>query len=111
MHWILFNKADSVTLKQAVSDVNRASLGAHEIPDAFAARLPDLGEACGNMYGEDLLNIAFIQGLSKKLQVGAQQYELHFPGHALQQLPLFTQGNDEQVKALQRLQLIKMYLA
>jgi len=111
VHWILFNKADCVTLKQAVSDVNRASLGAPEIPDAFAAHLPDLGEACGNMYGEDLFNIAFIQGLSKKLQVGAQQYELHFPGHALQQLPLFTQGNDEQVKALQRLQLIKMYLA
>jgi len=52
--------------------VNRASLGAHEVPDALAARLRDLGEACSNVYGEDRLKMAFIQGLPKHLQVDAQ---------------------------------------
>jgi len=31
VHWLLVNYADSITLNQAVSDVNRASLGAHEV--------------------------------------------------------------------------------
>ena len=111
--WLLVNYADSITLNQAVSDVNRASLGAHEVPDAFAARLWDLGEACGNVYGEDRLKMAFIQGLPKHLQVDAQQYNLQFTEHTLQQLASFTQGKHEQVKALQRLQPTppKMYLA
>jgi len=39
VHWLLVNNADSITLNQAVSDVKRASLGAHEVPHAFAARL------------------------------------------------------------------------
>ena len=59
MHWLLVNYADSITLNQAVSDVNRAFLGAHEVPDAFAARLRDLGEACGNVDGEDRIKMAF----------------------------------------------------
>jgi len=29
LHWLVVNYADSITLNQAVSDVNRASLGAH----------------------------------------------------------------------------------
>jgi len=113
LHWLLVNYTDSITLKQAVSDVNRASLGAHEVPDAFAAGLRDLGEACGNVYGEDRLKMAFIQGLPKHLQVHAQQYNLQFTEHTLQQLASFTQGKHEQVKALQRLQPTppKMYLA
>jgi len=45
VHWLLVNYADSITLNQAVSDVNRASLGTDEVPDAFEARLRDLGEA------------------------------------------------------------------
>jgi len=38
VHWLLVSYADSRTLNQDVSDVNRASLGAHEVPEAFAAR-------------------------------------------------------------------------
>ncbi|OSX77706.1 hypothetical protein BU14_0136s0004 [Porphyra umbilicalis] len=112
VHWLLVNYADSITLNQAVTDVNRASLGAHEVPDAFAAHLRDLGEACGNVYGEDRLKMAFSQGLPKHLQVDAQQYNLQFTEHTLQQLASFTQGKHEQVKALQRLQPTppKMYL-
>jgi len=53
--------------------VNGASLGAHDVPDAFAARLRDLGEACGNVYGEYRLKVAFIQGPPKNLQVDSQQ--------------------------------------
>ena len=45
VHWLLVNYAYSITLNQAVSDVNRASMGAREVPDAFAARWRDLGEA------------------------------------------------------------------
>jgi len=113
VHWLLVNYADSITLNQAVSDMNRASLGAHEVPDAFAARLRDLGEACGNVYGEDRLKMAFIQELLKHLQVDAQQYNLQFTEHTLQQLASFTPGKHEQVKALQPLQPTppKMYLA
>jgi len=113
VHWLLVNYTDSITLSEAVSDVNRASLGAHEVADAFAARLPDLGEACGNVYGEDRLKMAFIQGLPKHLQADAQQYNLQFTEHTLQQLASFTQGKHEHVKALQRLQPTppKMYLA
>ena len=73
VHWLLVNYADSITLNQAVSDVNRASLGAQEVPDAFAARFRDMGEACRNVYGENRLKMAFIQGLPKHLQVDAQQ--------------------------------------
>jgi len=75
--------------------------------------LRDLGEACGNLYGEDRLKMAFIQGLPKHLQVDLQQYNLQFTEHTLQQLASFTQGKHEQVKALQRLQPTppKMYLA
>jgi len=73
VHWLLVNYADSITLNHAVSDVNRASLGAQDVPDAFAARLRDVGEACGNVYGEDRLMMAFIQGIPKHLQVDAQQ--------------------------------------
>jgi len=104
VHWLLVNYADFITLNQAVSDVSRASLGAHEVPDAFAARLRDLGEACGKVYGEERLKIAFIQGLPKHLQVDAQQYNLQFTEHTRQQLESFTQGNPKQVRALQRLQ-------
>jgi len=113
VHWLLVNYADSITLNQALSDVNHASLGAHEVPDAFAARLPDLKEVCGNVYGEDRLKMAIIQGLPKHLQVDAQQYNLQFTEHTLQQLASFTEGKHEQVKALQRLQPTppKMYLA
>jgi len=71
VHWLLVIFTDSITLNQAVSDVNRASLGAHEVSDAFAARWRDLGEACGRVYGEDRLKMAFIQGLRKHLQVDA----------------------------------------
>jgi len=112
VHWLLVNCTDSITLDQAVSDVYRAFLGAHEVPDAFAARFRDLGEACGNMYGEDGLKKELIQGLPKHLQVDAQQYDLQFTGHTLQQLASFTQGKHEQVKALERLQPTppKMYL-
>jgi len=113
VHWLLVNYADCITLNQAVSDVNRASLGAHEVPNAFAARLRDLGEARGNLYGEDRLKMAFIQGLPKRLLVDAQQYNLQFTEHTLQQPASFTQGKHEQVKALQRLQPTppKMYVA
>jgi len=113
MHWLLVNYEDPITLNQAVLDVNRASLGAHEVPDAFAARLRDLGEACGNVYGEDRLKMAFIQGLPKDLQVDAQQENLQFTEHTLQQLASCTQGKHGQEDALQRLQPTppKMYLA
>jgi len=47
--------------------VNRVSLGALEVPDAFAACLRDLGEACRNMYGEDRLKMSLIQRLPKHL--------------------------------------------
>ena len=93
VHWHLVSYTDSINLNQAVSDVNRASLGAHEVPDAFAARLRDLGDACGNVYGEDRLKMAFIQGLPKHLQVDTQQYDLQFTHHTLQQLALFTDLN------------------
>ena len=104
MHWLLVSNADSIPLNKAASDMNRASLGADELPDAFAARLWDLGDACGNVYGDDRLKIAFIQGLLNHLQVDAQQYNLQFTEHTLQQLASFTQGKHEQVKALQRLE-------
>jgi len=113
VHWLLVNYADSITLIQAVSDVNRASLGAQDVPDAFAARLRDLCEACGNVYGEYRLKMAFIQGLPKHFQVDAQQYNLQLTEHTLQQLASFTQGKHGQVKALQRLHPTpaKMYVA
>jgi len=112
-HWLRVNYADSPPLNQAVSDVKRASLGAHEVPDAFAARSRDLGEACGNVYGEDRLKMAFIQGVPRHLQVDAQQYSLQLTKHTLQQLASFTQGKHEHVKALKRLQPTppKMHLA
>ena len=93
VHWHLVSDTDSINLNQAVSDVHRASLGAHEVPDAFAARLRDLGDACGNMYGDDWLKMAFIQGLPKHLQVDTQQYDLQFTHHTRQQLALFTDLN------------------
>jgi len=113
VHWFLVNYADSITLNQAVSDLNRAPFRAHDVPDALAARLRDLGEAGGNVYGEDRLKMAFIQGLPKHLQVDAQQDNLQFTEHTLQQLASFAQGNDEEVKVLQRLQPTppQMYLA
>ena len=46
VHWLLKTYANSITLNQAVTDVNRASLGAHEVPGAFAACFSDLGEVC-----------------------------------------------------------------
>jgi len=54
------NYADSITVNHPVSDVNRAFLGAHEVPDAFAARSRDLKEAWGDLYGEERLKMAFI---------------------------------------------------
>ena len=95
-----------------MSDVNRASLVAHEVPDAFAALLRDLGEACCNMYGGKGLKMALIQGLPKHLEVDAQQYNLPFTEHTVQKLASVTQREHEQVKALQRLQPTppKMYL-
>jgi len=104
VHWLLVDYADSITLNQAVSDVNRASLVAHKVPDTFTARLRDLGKACGNVYGEGRLKMAFIQGIPKHLQVDAQQYNPQATEHTLQKLASFTQGEHEQVKALQRLQ-------
>ena len=86
VHWLPVNYADSITKNQAVSDVNLAPLGAHEVPDAFASRLRDLGQACENVFGEDWLKMAFIQGLPMHLQVDAQQYNLQFTEHTLQQL-------------------------
>jgi len=73
VHWPLVIYAESITLNQAVLDVNRAFLGAQEAPEAFAARSRDLGEVCGNAYAEDRLKIVFIHGLSKHLQVAFQQ--------------------------------------
>ena len=46
IHWLLKTYANSIALNQAVSDVNRASLGAHEVPDAFAACFIDLRKVC-----------------------------------------------------------------
>jgi len=103
VNWLLVNHADEVTLNQAAADVNRAVLGSHETPGAFAERLRELGESCGNVYGEDRLKMVFINGLPKHLQVDAQQYNLQFPEHTLQQLASFSQGKYEQVRALQRL--------
>ena len=113
VHWLLVNYADSITLNQAVPDVKGASLGTRDGPCAFTAHLRDLGEACGNVYGEDRLKMSLIQGLPKNLQVDAQQYNLQFTEHTLQQLASFTHGKHEQVKARQRLRPTppKMYLA
>jgi len=113
VHWLFVNYADSITLKQAVSDVNRASLRSDEVPDAFAARSWDLGDACCSVYVEDRLKMAFIQGLYEGFQVDAQQYNLTFTEHTLQQLASVTQGKHEQNNALQRLRQTppKMYLA
>jgi len=57
--------------------------------------------------------MAFIQGLPKSLQVNAQQYNLQFTKHTLQQLGSFTEGKHEHVKSLQGLQPThpKTYLA
>jgi len=60
VHCLLVNNADSITLNEAVSDVKRASPGAHEVPDAFSALLRDLEKACSNVYVEDRLKMAFI---------------------------------------------------
>jgi len=38
VHWLLVIYTDSITLNQALSDVNGDSLGAHVVPDSFAAR-------------------------------------------------------------------------
>jgi len=113
VHWLFVNYADSITLNQAVSDVNRTSLGAYEVHDAFAAHLRGLGGACGNVYGEDRLKMEFIQRLPKHFQVNAQQYNLQFMEHTIQQLASFTEGKHEQFKALQGHQPTppKMYLA
>jgi len=73
VHWLLVNCSVSITLIQAAYDVKRASLGAHEVPDAFETRFWDLGAACGNVDGEDRLKRAFIQGLPKHFQVDAQR--------------------------------------
>ena len=60
VHWLLVYFADFITLNQAVFDVNRASLGAYEVLDAFAVRFRDLREACGSVYGADRLEVAFL---------------------------------------------------
>jgi len=52
--------ADSIDVNHPLSDVNRAFLGAHEVPDAFAARSRDLKEAWRNVYGEERLKMVFI---------------------------------------------------
>jgi len=91
VHWPLVNNADSITLNQAVSDVNRASLGAHEVPDAFAARLRDLGEACENVYGEGRLKMALIQGLSDR---GCHGYMREENFHAIYPYPLRIRSED-----------------
>jgi len=83
VHWLLVTYADYTILDQAVWDVNRASLGALEIPDAFAARSQGLGEACGNVYSEDRLKMVFVQGLPKQLKGDAQQYNFQFKDHTL----------------------------
>jgi len=56
--------------------------------------------------------MAFLQEITMHLQVDAQQYNLRFTEHTLQQLASFTQGKHEQGKTLQRLQPTprKMYL-
>jgi len=65
------------------------------------------------VYGGDRLKMALIQGLPKNLQVDAQNYNLQFTEHTLQQLASLTEGKHEQVKPLQPLQQPppKMYLA
>jgi len=81
--WLLVNSADSNTLNLAVSSVTWASLAVREVPCFFGAGLRDPGEACGNVYSDEQLNIAFIQGLWLHLQVDAQQYNLQFTEHTL----------------------------
>jgi len=72
-----------------------------------------MGEACGNVYGEDQPKMEFIQGLPKNFQEDSQQYNFQLTEHTLQQLASVNQGKHEEVKALQRLQPtpLKMYLA
>jgi len=45
-------------------------MGAHEVLDASAARIRDLGEAFSSVYGDDWLKLAFMQGLTNEGQGG-----------------------------------------
>jgi len=74
MHWLLVKNADEATLNQPVADVRRAVLGSHETLEAFANKLPELGQACGNMHGKERLKMVFTHGLPQHLRVDGQQY-------------------------------------
>ena len=102
------NDEDSITLNQAVPDVNQALIGAHGVPDAFAARLLCLKQACGNVQREDRFKQTFIQRLLELFQVKAQKDNLQFTKHTLKQLSATTRRQNEQidgVKALHRFHL------
>lgn len=101
VNWLLSNYADADSLRKAVGKLNRATMERQETPDAFARRVRELSEACGNVYPEDRLKMIFSEGLPEYLQVDAENYNQEHQEHTFQQLMAFTQGKHRQAKALQ----------
>lgn len=66
VRWILVSYPDSITLNKALLDVNRSSMGVHEVLNAFAARFRDLREGFSSVYGQDWLKWAFVQDLTNR---------------------------------------------
>eukprot|EP00170_Pyropia_yezoensis_P000587 contig_2880_g588 len=72
-----------------------------ETPEAFAHRLRDISEACGNVYPEDRLKMIFSEGLPEYLQVDAENYDLEHQEYTFQQLMAYTQSKYRQAKERQ----------
>eukprot|EP00170_Pyropia_yezoensis_P001008 contig_4682_g1012 len=54
---ILSNYTDADVLRKAVGKLNRATMERQETPEAFARRVRDMSEACGNVYPKDRLKM------------------------------------------------------
>lgn len=101
VNWLLSDHTDADFLRKAVGKLNRATMERQEAPDAFARRVRELSEACGNVYPEDRLNMIFSKGLPEYLQVDAENYNQEHQEHTFQQLMAYTQGKFRQAKAFQ----------
>ena len=101
VNWLLSNYADADSLRKAVGRLNRATMERQETPEAFARRVREMSDACGNVYPEDRLKMIFSEGLPEYLQVDAENYNQEHQEHTFQQLMAYTQGKYRQARALQ----------
>lgn len=72
--------------------VHAHQLQRQETPEAFSRRVPELSEACGNVYPEYRLKMIFPEGLPEFPLVDAENYNQEHQVHTFQQLTAYTQG-------------------